>query len=142
MKTFKLMSFDVFDGEGFKKYPLDDGIIINQESSHQSWVLEIFGDAAYAKDFEQYIGTDTILEIRAVISHPNNEPASLRVLVQQIKHVDGNRVSILFKGQLKTRYRQQYAELLLEHLVKQGIEGEELIRQFDIGMKTRPRLVP
>lgn len=140
MKTFKLMSFEVFQHDGFKKYPLEDGIIINQESSHQSWVLEIFVDASYGDDFQMYIGTDTILEARAVISYPDNEPASFRVLVQGMEKTSDGRMSILFKGTLKTQNRQQYAELLLAHLVNSGLTGEELLTHFARDMKRRPRI--
>lgn len=140
VKTFKLMSFEVFQNDSFKKYPLEDGIIINQENSHQSWVLEIFVDAGYEDDFKAYIGTDTILEARAVISYPDNEPAAFRVLVQQLEHTSDGRLSILFKGTLKTQNRQQYAELLLAHLISTGLTGEELLTQFQHDMKRRPRI--
>lgn len=140
VKTFKLMSFEVFQNDRFKKYPLEDGIIINQESSHQSWVLEIFVDASYGDDFKAYIGTDTILEARAVISYPDNEPAAFRVLVQGMEKTSDGRMSILFKGTLKTQNRQQYAELLLAHLVNSGLTGEELLTQFQHDMKRRPRI--
>jgi hypothetical protein len=142
LKTFKLMSFEVFQGTGFKRYFLEDGIIINQESSHKSWVLEIFCDADYADDFKDLINTDTILEVRAVISYPDNEPAAFRVLVQGLEYTSDGHISVLFKGTLKTQNRQQYAELLLEHLVQQGLEGEALMDRFARDMKERPRLIP
>ena len=140
VKTFKLMSFEVFQNDSFKKYPLEDGIIINQESSHQSWVLEIFVDASYEDDFKAYIGTDTILEARAVISYPDNEPAGFRVVVNVIEDL-GDQVSILMKGTLKT-HRRQYAELLLEKLVEDGLSGDQLIEKFRSDMSTRPRIKP
>ncbi|WP_238984664.1 YwpF family protein [Kurthia massiliensis] len=142
LKTFKLMSFEVFQGDGFKRYFLEDGIIINQESSHQSWVLEIFCDAEYADDFKHLINTDTILEVRAVISYPDNEPAAFRVLVQGLKYTSDGRISVLFKGTLKTQNRQQYAELLLEHLIKEGLESDALVDRFARDMKERPRIKP
>lgn len=142
LKTFKLMSFEVFQENGhFKRYFLEDGIIINQESSHQSWVLEIFCDAAYADDFKDLIDTDTILEVRAVISYPDNEPAAFRVLVQGFEYTSDGHISVLFKGTIKTQNRQQYAELLLEHLLKEGLEGEALLDRFARDMKERPRLI-
>ena len=42
LKTFKMLSFDLVTEDGVQPFPLIDGIIINQENSHQSWVLELF----------------------------------------------------------------------------------------------------
>lgn len=42
MKMFKMLSFDMMTADGVQKFPLTDGIIINQENSHQLWILELF----------------------------------------------------------------------------------------------------
>ena len=39
MKTFKMLSMGLVDEEEIINFPLEDGIIINQENSHRSWVL-------------------------------------------------------------------------------------------------------
>ena len=44
MKTFKMLSLAVVDGEQLINYPLHDGLIINQENSQRSWVLELLVD--------------------------------------------------------------------------------------------------
>ncbi|ETT87180.1 MULTISPECIES: YwpF family protein [Viridibacillus] len=140
MKTFKMLSLELLQDNQLKSYPLIDGIIINQENSHKSWVLEMYMDHQYKTVFEPYLGTDEILEVRAVISYPDNEPAAFRVVVNAVKEID-NQVSVLLKGTLKT-IRRQYAEQLLSKLIEEGLEGEDLLTQFKTDMKNRPRLSP
>lgn len=140
VKTFKMLSLELLQDNQLKSYPLIDGIIINQENSHKSWVLETYMDHQYKTVFEPYLGTDEILEVRAVISYPDNEPAAFRVVVNAVKEID-NQVSVLLKGTLKT-IRRQYAEQLLSKLIEEGLEGEDLLTQFKTDMKNRPRLSP
>ncbi|MEX3621547.1 YwpF family protein [Viridibacillus arvi] len=140
MKTFKMLSLELLQDDQLKSFPLTDGIIINQENSHKSWVLEMYMDRQYKAVFEPYLGTDEILEVRAVISYPDNEPAAFRVVVNAVKEID-NQVSVLLKGTLKT-IRRQYSELLLGKLIDEGLEGDALLSQFKTDMKKRPRIKP
>ncbi|PWI25225.1 hypothetical protein DEX24_09675 [Kurthia sibirica] len=140
MKTFKMLTLERFVDDRFISYPLVDGIIINQENSHHTWILEMYAEEQYAEDFKSFIGTDEVIEVRAIISYPDNEPAAFRVVVKEMKVLNGQ-VSILFKGTLKTQ-RRQYAELLLEKLVVDGYSGEDLVKQFRSDMMTRPRIKP
>ena len=57
MKTFKMMAFDMKTAEGTQKFPLIDGIVINQENSHQLWILELFLPATYRSLFEESMFT-------------------------------------------------------------------------------------
>ncbi len=140
MKTFKMLSLELLKDEQLKSFPLTDGIIINQENSHKSWILELYLGEQYAADFAPYLGTDTIINVRAVISYPDNEPATFRVIVQDIvKMPDQKHVSVLLKGTLNS-IRRQYAEQLLLELVEQGLTGNELLEKFKSDMKSRPRL--
>ncbi len=135
-----MLSLELLKDEKLQSYPLTDGIIINQESSHKSWILEMYIDRQYATDFAPYKGTDTILNVRAVISYPDNEPATFRVVVQDIIEMpDHKHVSVLLKGTLNSG-RRQYAEQLLLELVEQGLKGNELLEKFKSDMRTRPRL--
>lgn len=140
LKTFKMLTLERFTEQGFISYPLVDGIIINQENSHHTWILEMYVDRAQANDFQQFVHTDELLEVRAVISYPDNEPAAFRVVVQAIQDL-GEQVSILMKGTIKT-HRRQYAELLLEKLMNEGLLGEDLLEKFRSDMTTRPRIKP
>ncbi|MBO2535478.1 YwpF family protein [Rummeliibacillus suwonensis] len=140
MKTFKMLSLELLKDEKLQSYPLTDGIIINQENSHKSWILEMYMDRQYAADFAPYLGTDTIINVRAVISYPDNEPALFRVVVQDIVEMpDHEHVSVLLKGTLDSG-RRQYAEQLLLELVEKGLTGDDLLEKFKSDMRARPRL--
>ncbi len=133
MKTFKLLQLEVQGHD----IPLIDGVIINQENSRQSWLLEAFvkeADTLFTTLCEQ----QTVVPARAVISFPDNEPAPFEVVVRAVKPIESG-VSILFSGKLVAR-RSQYAEKLLSSLLAQDLEEEELLTQFKAGMRNRPRL--
>ncbi|MER2038908.1 MAG: YwpF family protein [Solibacillus sp.] len=138
MKTFKMLSFDLFlDGEN-KNFPLIDGIIINQENSHQTWVLEVYTSSEYREVFNDYIVSGELLEARAVISLPDNEPAPFSVVVHSLTDI-GDKISVLLKGRLKAQ-RKKYAEQLLSNLLKNGLRNDELLEAFEKGMRERPSL--
>ncbi|WP_019414244.1 YwpF family protein [Paenisporosarcina sp. TG20] len=138
MKTFKLISMALVQGDQTISIPLIDGIIINQENSHRSWILEMYVDKKDSIFFEQYKISGELMEIKAVISYPENEPANFEVAVYAVKEI-GDYVSVLFKGTLK-RVRRKYAEQLLSQLIANGLSGEELITRFEDDMRMRPQL--
>lgn len=138
MKTFKMISISVYDEGKFHDFPLIDGIIINQENSHRMWILEMFIEGKYKSFFESKISDEELIEAKAVISYPENEPAGFNVAVDKVKEI-GDHVSVLMKGRLK-RARSEYAEQLLEQLIHDGLEGQALLEQFETDMRNRPRL--
>ncbi|MFJ7648952.1 YwpF family protein [Lysinibacillus sp. NPDC097279] len=138
MKTFKMLSFDLVTQEGIQTFPLVDGIIINQENSHQSWILELFIDRQYRPIFDELLANATVFNVRAVISFPDNEPAPFRVVVNTVQEI-GEHISVLLKGTLKIK-RSKYAEQLLADLLTEGVSQVELLDRFSKGMKERPKL--
>jgi hypothetical protein len=138
MKTFKMLSVGIVHEEHVQDLPLIDGIIINQENSHRMWILELFIDKEHQSMFEKWMANEELLEVKVVISYPENEPAAFRVAVKGVK-VIGENISVLLKGQLK-RARSQYAEQLLEELIGEGMGGAELLQRFESDMRSRPRL--
>ena len=138
LKTFKMMSMTMVQGDQTIDIPLVDGIIINQENSHRSWILEMYVDKKDSTYFEQFLGTGEIMEVKVVISYPENEPASFEVAVYNVKEI-GDFVSVLCKGTLK-RARRKYAEQLLTELVAEGISGDALVSRFEDDMRNRPQL--
>jgi len=138
MKTFKMLSFDLVTQDGMQAFPLVDGIIINQENSHQSWILELFIDRQYRPIFDELLANATVVDVRAVISFPDNEPAPFRVVVDTVQEI-GEHVSVLLKGTLKIK-RSKYAEQLLADLLTEGVSQVELLDRFSKGMKERPKL--
>lgn len=138
MKTFKMLSFDLVTKDGMQPFPLVDGIIINQENSHQSWILELFMDCQYRSIFDELLANATVFNVRAVISFPDNEPAPFQVVVHTVQEI-GEHISVLLKGTLKTK-RSKYAEQLLAELLVEGVTLDKLLDRFSHGMKERPKL--
>ncbi|WP_438315069.1 YwpF family protein [Sporosarcina sp. FA9] len=118
--------------------PLLDGIIINQENSHRMWILEMFIDQKHKELFEQWKESEQLIDVKVVISYPENEPAAFQVAVQTVKQI-GDNISVLLKGRLK-RARSEYAEQLLEQLIGEGLQDAALLERFESDMKSRPRL--
>ena len=138
MKTFKMLSFDLVTEDGVENIPLVDGIVINQENSHQSWILELFISQKYHPIFNNLLEKKAVFDVRAVISFPENDPAPFHVTVYTVQEI-GNQLSVLLKGTLKAK-RSKYAEQLLAELLAEGISIEELLNRFSHDMKTRPKL--
>ncbi|MFJ7916455.1 MULTISPECIES: YwpF family protein [unclassified Lysinibacillus] len=138
MKTFKMLSFDLVTKDGMQPFPLVDGVIINQENSHQSWILELFMDRQYRSIFDELLANATVFNVRAVISFPDNEPAPFQVVVHTVQEI-GEHISVLLKGTLKTK-RSKYAEQLLAELLVEGVTLDKLLDRFSHGMKERPKL--
>ena len=139
MKTFKMLSFDLLTSTGStQSIPLTDGIIINQENSHNSWILELYIANDYRGFFDPLVLSHDVFEARAVISFPDNEPAPFSLVVTKIIEI-GDYVSVLCKGTLKAQ-RKRYAELLLQELIAEGLPNDELLTRFERGMKERPKL--
>lgn len=133
-----MLSVGIANEDSVQDFPLIDGIIINQENSHRLWVLEMFIDKVHQSTFEKWMKDETLLDAKVVISYPENDPAPFHVAVEAVKQI-GNNVSVLLKGRLK-RARSQYAEQLLEELIEEGLAGKELLRRFELDMRSRPRL--
>lgn len=138
MKTFKMISLGIIQDGTVVDYPMKDGIIINQENSQQSWVLELLLDRSFIETFEAFKASGEAADVKVVISYPGNEPAPFRVSVSDVCEIEEN-ISVLMIGTLK-RGRRRYAEELLSELLEAGLEGDELLERFEKDMLTRPRL--
>lgn len=138
MKTFKMLSFDLVTEDGMQNIPLVDGIVINQENSHQSWILELFISQKYHATFTNLLEKKAVFDVRVVISFPENEPAPFLVTVYTVQEI-GDHLSVLLKGTLKAK-RSKYAEQLLAELLAEGISLEDLLKRFSHDMKIRPKL--
>ena len=133
-----MLSFDLMNDGSAESIPLTDGIIINQENSHNAWILELYIASGYRGTFDRLMAAGDVFEARAVISFPDNEPAPFSLVVEKVKEIGGY-VSVLCKGTLKAQ-RKRYAELLLQELIAEGLPNDELLSRFESGMKERPKL--
>ncbi|PYF07559.1 YwpF family protein [Ureibacillus chungkukjangi] len=138
MKTFKMLSFDLINEDGGQNIPIIDGIVINQENSRKSWILELFLSKEHKTTFENLKASNEVFEVHVIISFPDNEPAPFKVLVSDIREI-GEKITVLLKGTIKTR-RSKYAEALLNSLLTEELSSEELMTRFKKGMRERPRI--
>lgn len=138
MKSFKMITFDLLTQEGLQNFPVIDGIIINQENSHHSWIIELFIAKEFQETFKTLQANNAVITARVVISFPDNEPAPFEMAVYSVKEI-GDNISVLLKGKLKAK-RKKYAEQLLAELLEEHLTPDELLARFEEGMKARPKL--
>lgn len=142
MKSFKLISLQlVTEDIQLVEIPLTDGLIINKESGDNTWLLEAFVEEDHFKQFESSLPPiDGEATLQAVITKKDNEPALFKTKLKTVKQV-GPHFDLLFLGQIQN-IRTKYAELLLENLIQEGLNGEELIQEFKDKIRTRPKFAP
>lgn len=99
MKTFKMLSFQLPEGDEWRQFPLEDGLLINQENSHNTWILETFLPMSERDVFEQLLERGDVFDARAVISFPDNDPVPFRLVVTTVKEINSH-ISVLMKGTL------------------------------------------
>lgn len=138
MKTFKMISVSVISDNKEVPITIEDGIVINQENSSRSWILELFTDQKYENYFNELKMSNEVYDVKVIISYPENEPAHFEVVTYSVKKI-GDHLSVLLKGTLK-RVRRKYAESLLAELIEDGLTGADLLAKFENDMKTRPAL--
>lgn len=138
MKTFKMISFDLVNDDGGTHIPLVDGIVINQENSRKSWILELFISKEHQSIFEDLKDANKVFEVHVIISFPDNEPAPFKVMVSDIREI-GEKLTVLLKGTIKIR-RSKYAEVLLKQLLNENLPKEEIMERFSKGLRERPLL--
>ncbi|SDN22924.1 YwpF-like protein [Psychrobacillus sp. OK028] len=138
MKTFKMISVSIVSDQEEMPINIEDGIVINQENSSRSWILELFTDQKYETYFNELKKSNDVYDVKVIISYPENEPAHFEVVTYSVKQI-GDHLSVLLKGTLK-RARRKYAESLLAELIEDGLTGEKLLAKFESDMKIRPAL--
>ena len=136
MKTFKMLSFQMPAGDDWHHFPLEDGLLINQENSHNTWILEAFLPASERMVFEGLLSSGEVFEARAVISFPDNEPVLFRLVVTTVKEIR-NCVSVLMKGTLIRKKRKNAVDVLRKLVddssgdSSAGMDLEQLLKQFE-----------
>lgn len=133
MKTFKIVALQIIEQDRAKNIPLADGLIINKEDDKGSWIIEAYIDEQYQALFEDIRSRKEKIEVRVIITHAANDPAPFTVRVHAVKPV-GDHISVLFIGILSKR-RDEYLELMLDDLIKEGLSGEPLLVEFKKRMK-------
>ncbi len=118
---------------------LVDGLIINKENSSSMWIVEALVEENHYNELKNYLPDETEdVRIQVVITKKENDPAVFKTILKTKKLVDGH-VSLLFVGTLQNT-RNQYAELLLEDLIKKGFTGDQLIKEFKEQIRSKRKL--
>lgn len=138
MKTFKLISLNLVKEEELLDIPLEDGLIINKEDEHNTWLMEAYTDKSFYDLFHEAVKNQTELLVQVVITKKDNDPAPFKVKARSLQSFDKN-ISVLLEGTLK-RSRSNYSELLLDDLLQKGLSGNELMEEFKSKMITKPKL--
>jgi YwpF-like protein len=138
MKTFKLVSLQIVEGDGLKDIFLDDGLIINKEDDLSNWLIEAYTSKSFLEYFTAAKESEKELTVQAVITKKENDPAPLMTTVSSVKELE-NHISVLLEGSLK-RTKSDYAEQLLNVLIQEGYSGEDLLSEFKSKMQSKPSL--
>lgn len=131
MKTFKMLSFQLPKGEDWLPFPLEDGLLINQENSHNTWILEAFLPITERPLFDQLLASGEVVNARAVISFPDNDPVLFRLVVTTVKEINSH-VSVLMKGTLVRTKRKNPVEVLRALVGGSGEDGASLEGEQDL----------
>ncbi|PLS17763.1 hypothetical protein CVD28_08660 [Bacillus sp. M6-12] len=139
MKTFKLVSLQLFnDKQEIVDVELTDGLIINKEDDDNTWLIEALLQEKEYKVIENTVSDKQNVELRVVITKKENDPAAFQTILHSVKNVE-DLYSVLFEGHLK-RTKRDYAELLLQDLVHNGMSGKDLVTEFKEKIRSRPKL--
>lgn len=138
MKSFKLYSLDVVDNDTSVEVPLEDGLILNKEDEHSTWLLEAYTDLSLYDYFKNISEQNRDIIVEAVITKKENAPAYFQTKICSLTKLD-NHISVLFEGKIR-RNKSDYSELLLESLLQKGFEGPALLTEFKDKMQSKPKL--
>jgi hypothetical protein len=138
MKSFKLYSLDVVDNDTSVEVPLEDGLILNKEDEHSTWLLEAYTDLSLYDYFKNISEQKRDIIVEAVITKKENAPAYFQTKICSLTKFDKH-ISVLFEGKIR-RNKSDYSELLLESLLQKGFEGPALLSEFRDKMQSKPKL--
>lgn len=138
MKTFKLISLEVVDGETVTEVPLTDGLIINKEDEHSTWLLEAYTELSLYDFFKKIADEKKEIIVQVIITKKENDPAFFQTTISTLNKFEDH-ISVLLEGRLR-RTRRDYSELLLDNLLQKGYSGDDLLHEFKDKMKSKPRI--
>ncbi|WML29799.1 YwpF family protein [Neobacillus sp. OS1-32] len=138
MKTFKLFSLDVLEDNQSVEVPLEDGLALNKEDEHNTWLLEAYTYLDLYDFFNKIYSENREIIVEAKITKRENAPAYFQTKICSLLKFEQH-ISVLLEGHLR-RNRSDYSELLLENLLQKGLEGQALLAEFKEKMKSKPKL--
>lgn len=139
MKTFKLVSLDVVEDDQAVTVPLADGLIINKEDDHGTWLIEAYTtDLPLFDYFHKILEAQRQLIVEVTITKKENDPTFFQTYVSHLQKLDDH-ISILLEGFMR-RTNKGFSESLLENLLKQGLTGDALLQEFKARRRTKPHI--
>ena len=139
MKSFRLISLQVFNSDDeLVDIDLTEGLIINKEDERNHWILEGFIHKDNYSTLLDSIKDQERIKLQAVITKPENSPATFDTELLTIKQVE-DYYSVLFEGNIIST-QMGYAEMLLEHLLEKGLDTAGLLTEFKEKLRTRPAI--
>ncbi len=138
LKTFKIVALQLLENKKAQDIELEDGLIINKESEDGTWIIEAYIPKKYNDIFQTRLASKETFDIRVVITHADNDPAPFTVTISSIQQLKDH-ISVLFQGRLSKK-RNDYSEMLLDDLIKEGYSGEQLLAEFKERMQSRQAL--
>lgn len=131
MKTFKLKGLKIMKNEEQKLHskviPLLDGLVINREDE-DGWLIEAFIEQEYMSFFESIQDNDELM-IQVKITREENDPAFFITEIDSINEINEGKMNVLFRGNV-VDHRKSRIEELLEGILRQGYQGESLLKKF------------
>ena len=138
MKSFKLVSLEILEGDTAVDVPLEHGLIINKEDDRSTWLLEAYTDLSLYDYFKKLSDQDRELIVEAVITKKDNDPAFFQTKIVTLNKFE-NHIGVLLEGNLR-RKRRDYSEILLESLIQKGLGGQALLDEFKEKLKSKPKI--
>ncbi len=133
MKSFKVIDMKIIQQQNFIVPEVKDGVIINMEYGDNPWIIEIVTDGDLASILENLKRQH--VEMMVTITRPSNAPAKFLGRLMDINQMD-DMISVIFKGSIIVQ-GPNYAEELLEFLVKERYEGKALVDEFNSRMESK-----
>ncbi|MBM7648382.1 hypothetical protein JOC78_001324 [Bacillus ectoiniformans] len=135
MKTFKIAGFFINDHSEIKEVELIDGLIINREDEHRSWLIEVFMSESYNDTLQKIQHQEEAIEVHALITHPDNDPAIFSVQLREVTYLTSG-ISAIFEGRL-LQMRNEYAKQVLADLIEEGVSDQDLLDSFNTRIQKR-----
>jgi hypothetical protein len=141
MKTFKLCSLVILvDNETVPtEIPLIDGLIINKEEVQKNWLLEFVITEEWEAYFAKLHKSQEKFMVETTITKKTNDPATFVCTVKSNNKLNGN-ISILLDGFLVVK-EDDYSDMVLRAIIKDGFEGDDIITEFKKRKKDRGRAI-
>lgn len=131
MKTFKLRGLEIMEDKKSsikkKEVSLIDGLVINREDEH-GWLIEAYIEDSY-KQYLESISDTTELMIQVKITREENDPAFFITEIMSINDIGDGTINVLFQGKV-VDHRKSRIEEMLEMIIKEGYQGESLLKKF------------